>query len=1495
VRSASGAERGVVLDIVVDAYDSPSLGRLRHLRGQVDAVVDLLVAGGFRRHPGNRTRPEDLRHRALQDLLRRPRLPAGTERLLVYWAGHGRQSRSSGFYLLCSDSALDDGSVTSGDAMTPAYLGEHLALCGARDIVLVMDACSSGGGVRQACDAFSRVVEERQIVPRPKLAVLCSVTSGERADERTLAESLRTLLELPDDDRIGRRRWGSRDEGVRVEEMIGALEDRLQSRQPFDAWSIGVFSTPFFPNPRYDPDLPATDLERRRTRPALLRPDVREHFMPKFRGIDAVGDTGFFFRGRTNALRTIVTWLRTADSGMFVVTGPPGSGKSALLGRLAVLSDEAYRKEVAAADPEAVHGAPDGTLPGIGAIDVGIHARDKDVLACVDVLADVLELDTPRDGWRTPDQLVLAVGRTRRELTVLVDALDEARPEAVGAIAGRLLRPLADLPGVKVLVGTRHHAVEVRDAAAGDLLRVLAPEPRCLLDLDQDADADADVEAYAVKRLTDLEGSPYALADSELTTQAARRVARESESVFLMARLFTRALAGRSDVLDLNGQEARDIFRSHDVAEVFAADLARYGGTARQQVTDLLAPLAWALGPGLPRRTVWATAATALTGGKRTYTEDDVAWLLANASAHLIEAGEEGESVYRLYHQAYASYLRGTVATADRAPALLYDAVLDAVPGDDGGRDWVRATPYALKHLPAYALAAGRLDHLVEETGILPYADPARMMRVLNTPEQQRRSLPRLYLRVWDELRDLPPEDRAALLQLRAGVDEPDALSRLNPEAHLGWRVRWGNGRRTNLHGVLVGGPTGAVGAVAIDLDPYGALTVATGDAHGAIHLWDGASGELVHTLSTEDTPVTAVALARARGRLLLAAAARGTVRLWDVYDGTPAGVPCRHLWKVTAMAFNTSADGEPLLATSARDGRVRLWDTDRGEPSQVWYGGGLGPSALALTSLSGIGDMLVAAHTTGRVSTWRIAPSAGVRVPRMWWRTGFRELRARRGIAFAEVDGRTVVVGRGWREHEEVRCLDLRNGAPLAERREAGNNGFTPLDIGFLPESVGDVKDDPPAFVAGGPDGNIRLGHGRARVGGWTGHSGAVRAVAGVRSRAGDTFVVSGSQDGTVRLWNTAVSTMDDHQQHGHSHEDVVTCSDLVALPDGRLLLATGSADGTVWIWDGRTGRRIARREVLAENRAVPSMMNDMGGGAPPSDSIIRHVISGHDGRVTAVTWKSVDDGRTAILASGSVDGSVQLWSAEGDPLVRHPHGDGVVGLTATPPDQDDGALVAVCRPHALTLAKGAHEWPRSGRAASLRPPRGRHRRFSALAFAPHPDGRRWLVTGDSGGGITLWEHPTAGQAGQLRGSGGEGRAHRGPVHRLVPVVGADGSLLVSADHDVVRLWDLTSRSLLAEFGCGPVGDVTAAVTVDGRVLVAVAAPADRAVEVWDARSERKVVTIRGLSHPVSTVSMLCDRHDSGAVLLALGHGRLAHLVELLRPFDHRHGERTP
>src|SRR5206468_3946684 len=90
------------------------------------------------------------------------------------------------------------------------------------------------------------------------------------------------------------------------------------------------------------------------------------------------------------------------------------------------------------------------------------------------------------------------------------------------------------------------------------------------------------------------------------------------------------------------------------------------------RVRDLLAPLAWAQGAGLPWEGIWAAVATHLLGGLPVE-EADVAWVLRDAGDLVVEDVEQGRSVYRLFHEELAEYLRRG------NPGLAHGRVVDAL------------------------------------------------------------------------------------------------------------------------------------------------------------------------------------------------------------------------------------------------------------------------------------------------------------------------------------------------------------------------------------------------------------------------------------------------------------------------------------------------------------------------------------------------------------------------------------------------------------------------------------------------------------------------------------------------------------------------------------------------------------------------------------------------------------------------------------------------
>ncbi|MGH3565707.1 MAG: hypothetical protein ACRDRH_06680 [Pseudonocardia sp.] len=410
---------------------------------------------------------------------------------------------------------------------------------------------------------------------------------------------------------------------------------------------------------------------------------------------------GWLFTGRWAALQRIVTWMGGDTPGALVVTGPGGSGKSAVVGHIAALSDPSCRGELLTHTPP---GPPDSD-PGAGTVDAWVDLCGMGEQDLVVALAEQLGLPRPQAGW----QLIAGIAGMTSPPILVIDGLDEVIPEHFDKIATELLVALAAV--ARVLVTTRQQEF-LRHGPPPEGLRVVGlPEmfgrEVSIIDLDGEPGTPDDIEQYVARRLR-------AGGRDDLVELVAPAVAGRAGEFggFLYAWIMTSQVLRRVVEVGARGwqpQLATTVGGALDRDLSVGVSLVRDGVEIPGAARDLLRALAWNLGRGMPR-CVWQAAASALSSGGVVYRAADLDWVLAHYGCYVVEDDQEGEVVYRLFHQEFVEHLLGAsfpVPGGPEAEALAETLVTltEAEPPMDGEPD--RRSPYLRRHLARHASMAG--------------------------------------------------------------------------------------------------------------------------------------------------------------------------------------------------------------------------------------------------------------------------------------------------------------------------------------------------------------------------------------------------------------------------------------------------------------------------------------------------------------------------------------------------------------------------------------------------------------------------------------------------------------------------------------------------------------------------------------------------------------------------------------------------------------------
>ncbi|MEU7587173.1 trypsin-like peptidase domain-containing protein [Micromonospora sp. NPDC049230] len=1088
--------------------------------------------------------------------------------------------------------------------------------------------------------------------------------------------------------------------------------------------------------------------------------EAGRHWLPRARGVAVDTEGGARFRGRTTALRHVVDWIDrpTPVTRPLIVTGSPGVGKSAVLGRIVTTADPQIRADLPG-DDVAVRATPDS-------VSCAVHAKGKTAVEVATEIARAVAVDLPS----TPADLVPAV-RERLErrpvrFTLVIDALDEAAdPDHARQVIDDILRPLArdcGRYGVRVVIGTR------RSDDRGDLIACFGDDAE-LIDLDTPeffAESDLVNYAQATLRLLGAERPANPYADPDAAAPLAQRIAALAKGNFLVAGLVARAHALRDSEL----VDPATVSFTATVAHALDAYLAGLPTAGSTSARLTLTALAYAETPGLPL-SLWHAAVTALGG---TVSEAELGGFARTSAANfLVETGGGAQPAYRLFHQALNDAL-----LADRdARALRRDdqrRLVSAWADLAGATGWGAAPDYLLRSLPQHAARAGLIERLLADEDYLRHAYLDRLLTVVDAEQAPMAPTARARARL---LQCTPlavsadPAERAALFSV---VDRLYGLDSGIAADAAPYRARWAHTPPRQERSVLDGHSQAVYDVAAIEIDNR-RLLVSVGD-DGTVRLWDPLTNQAEQVFTCHDDTIrSACAVRIGTGEVLIATASHdGTVGLWDPRTGHRRHeLRGHHDWVRNVCAIPLP-DGD-LLASAGDDRTVRVWDPVTG--AQRYQLTGHTGWVTAVTYVPAGRHLLASTGYDGAVRIWDLTADGRPTLTltgHLGWVTTLCAVRAPGGtlLASAGYDG-TV---RLWNPltGEPVRVLDT--GGPITDLCTVDVEG------GCL-------------LVSTGEDGLIRLWE----VSTWTsrpslrGHAAWIRAVCELRT-AKNRMLATAGDDGTVRLWDPAggqPDTVADQDRFG-------SVSAVCQVPGGGpAVVAAGGSDGQVRFWDSRTGERLL--EFKTEGGAVNAMCT-------AGDEDESFVLTAGDTNLIE-TWDSRDGSQVremaghyapvaavcpivvngeALIASAGDDQVIRIWDpytgAVRRVLLGHVTRAWVTAL-ATVNWSGFEALASADKSGTVMLWAGGETplWTQQGHQDSV----------NALCGVTVA-GRPALVSASADHAIRMWDAERGQPVRWFTG-------HRGPVTGLSMVEVGGRSLLASTSRDrTVRIWELMTGRLV-------------------------------------------------------------------------------------------------
>lgn len=1058
---------------------------------------------------------------------------------------------------------------------------------------------------------------------------------------------------------------------------------------------------------------------------------------------------------------------------------------------------------------------------------VFFHARRSTVEHLVDIVAAATGQETP-STWQ---ELVGTLAREEPPLVLVVDALDEAASEPARRDMSLVLCELARISSVRVVVATRPLSASGPVAESGHLRELgvrQGARSRNLIDLDDPGYfSAADLTAYVAAVLSqgrdpDLAWARYD-ADSSARAGLAGIVAERAGKNFLVASMAAHQLAESPDVVDPAAPDFDEGVIPSSVADALDKYLDGLDPAERRRNRALLTALAYGRGSGLDDAR-WIAFATGL-GLAASVSAADLSSLRASPAAdYLIEARSEGTTVVtRLFHQALGDQLVDGRRVRDDERIVFGLLLTEA-----RATGWARAEGYLRRHGVSHAQAAGRMVEMLQDADFVASVDPEGLATGVRQIADAEVATERAIVEAAAPFLGPSAGFNAAFLEMLSSVQGHPALAArfagVDAERPFSLRARL---RPLSPELVRHETHTGGVVCVATFRDRAGRTRVVTGSRDRTVRIWDPARPRYdIALFEGHAETILSVCTLRWPGLdhpVVASSDEGGLVLIWDP-EATDDELSRIEVGEGGIWAMEVLDDGEtpPRVLTASSQGPVRLWDAATAEQLQVFD------------------DPPVDGTLSVAVLPW---PGA---------RDG--------AVAFGAVD-------------DTLRVRDLSTGSELAQ--------IAPIDARVRGLTAARLRTGgPDVLLVGSDDGQVLVADSTGPLFCVGGHAGPVPAIDSLAwPGRDDHVVVTGSIDGSVRVWDPQDEAADLAQFHGHTN-GVRAVSTVELDSHDHPLVLSASYDGTTRIWDPLSVADTGSQSGAAEQSGCSSI------GVLPSPSGVVVVGGLFDGTVvvcdaddltmrmgpfekhataveaiTTLAWPSRP--APALVTVGSEAATVWDPFAGEDDLARLEGLLEVVGGFSCAAAVD---LPGHARTSLLLGTVSGHVvvWePTAGSAVSA--VRCHSNRVTGISTQVHPDGTVTVYSASLDQTVSVWTLDDDDASEVARFSG-----HEGPVTgvELASWPGFDRTVVVSTSYDrTARVWsveDPTREIARCELHTDIVARVRSAswAGVDHPVLVTTSS--DGTARLWDPRTPaEELFRIPLLSH--------------GSDVVVLGPGRLA------------------